>query len=236
MKKQISGKSKKILSLFLAVVLMVIAIPTNVFAFEYAVGEKATARMGRQFMGYDGSKVYHYADDYALIYREDGSTYFREDSATTPRAHLYLFTESNKDEQWVYCIEAGVEFGIGSTYTSENGTNANFFMNLPADVRYGIRLALTNGWQPGKKLPISGINEDDFFYATQAIIWEYQQGLRKSPPNWLIMDQSRPINSIRGSKGKALKRHTNGFCSRWQSTRLSPVLLRQTKTLHPPMN
>lgn len=206
MKKQISGKSKKILSLLLAVVLMVVAIPTNVFAFEYAVGEKATARMGRQFMGYDGSKVYHYADDYALIYREDGSTYFREDSATTPRAHLYLFTESNKDEQWVYCIEAGVEFGIGSTYTSENGNNANFFMNLPADVRYGIRLALTNGWQPGKKLPISGINEDDFFYATQAIIWEYQQGLRKSPTKLVDNGPIKADQFYKGIKGKSFEK------------------------------
>lgn len=181
LKKRIFGQSKKWMALLLVFVLMVAAVPMNAFAFEYASGERVAARVGRQFVGYDGSKVYGSSDNYALRYRSDGSTYFESYSKTTARGHLYLYTEFNTDEQWVYCAEYGVDFGNGSRYTSENGNNSDYFLNLPAAIRYGIRLALTNGWQPGKALPISGINQDDFFYATQTIIWEYQQGVRKSP-------------------------------------------------------
>ena len=181
LKKRIFGQSKKWAAFLMAFVLMIAAIPMNAFAFNYASGEKVLARVGRQFVGYDGSKVYSNPDDQALRYRSDGSTYFQAYGNSVARGHLYLYKEFNKDEQWVFCVEFGVDFGNGPQYISENGNNSDYFMNLPADVRYGIRLALANGWQPGKALPISGINDDDFFYATQVIIWEYQQGLRKSP-------------------------------------------------------
>lgn len=181
MKKIFSVKGTKLLTLILSIILIMMAIPINVFAFDYAEGQKVYARLGRQFVGADDSKVYHNPEDYVLIYKEDGTTYFRQDGHSNARAHMYLYTQNNIDEQWVYCIENGVEFGNGKRYTSENGNNSKFFMNLPNDIKYGICLALSVGWQPNKPLPIAGINQDDFFFATQVIIWEYEQGLRKSP-------------------------------------------------------
>lgn len=76
LKKRIFGQSKKWMALLLVFVLMVAAVPMNAFAFEYASGERVAARVGRQFVGYDGSKVYGSSDNYALRYRSDGSTYF----------------------------------------------------------------------------------------------------------------------------------------------------------------
>ena len=37
------------------------------------------------------------------------------------------------------------------------------------------------GWHEGKSSPVAGTNTDDYAFATQTIIWEYQQQLRTSP-------------------------------------------------------
>ena len=42
-------------------------------------------------------------------------------------------------------------------------------------------MALMYGWHEGKSSPVAGTNADDYAYATQSIIWEYQQQLRTSP-------------------------------------------------------
>lgn len=42
-------------------------------------------------------------------------------------------------------------------------------------------MALMYGYHEGMTSPIPGTNNDDFAFATQCIIWEYQQQLRTSP-------------------------------------------------------
>ena len=42
-------------------------------------------------------------------------------------------------------------------------------------------MALMYGWHEGKSSPVTGTNTDDYAFATQTIIWEYQQQLRTSP-------------------------------------------------------
>ena len=42
-------------------------------------------------------------------------------------------------------------------------------------------MALMYGWHEGKSSPVAGTNTDDYAFATQTIIWEYQQQLRTSP-------------------------------------------------------
>ena len=42
-------------------------------------------------------------------------------------------------------------------------------------------MALMYGWHEGKSSPVAGTNKDDYAFATQTIIWEYQQQLRTSP-------------------------------------------------------
>ena len=54
----------------------------------------------------------------------------------------------------------------------------------------GMRLALLFGKQPGhtqKDVPVAGCNLDDWYWATQNIIWEFQQGLRISV-EFLLVD------------------------------------------------
>ena len=81
----------------------------------------------------------------------------------------------------MYCIESGVSYNYSDTYNGSSGKNSKYFQNLPVTAQYGIMMALMYGWHDGASSPISGTNVDDFIYATQCIIWEYQQQIRMSP-------------------------------------------------------
>lgn len=83
----------------------------------------------------------------------------------------------------VYCVESGVDFNTGNFYVSKSGKNSSYFQNLPTDAQFGIMMALMYGWHEGKSSPVAGTNADDYAFATQTIIWEYQQQLRTSPSN-----------------------------------------------------
>lgn len=87
----------------------------------------------------------------------------------------------NSGTHQVYCVESGIDFNTGNTYTSKSGQNSSYFKNLPTDAQFGVMMALMYGWHEGKSSPVAGTNADDYAYATQSIIWEYQQQLRTSP-------------------------------------------------------
>lgn len=170
-----------ILCLALAVPLLIYQGAIPVSAWSASEGTVCSSRFGREIVGSDG-KVFRGPDRYmSMIYDENGNTSYIENQGYN-QPHMYLYTNYNVDEQWAYCIEAGVEFAASEGgYTSMNGNNCRFFANLPRWVRAGIMLATVYGFQHGKSLPISGINQDDYFIATQFIIWEYEQQIRTSP-------------------------------------------------------
>ena len=96
-------------------------------------------------------------------------------------AALCLLMTDNSGTHQVYCVESGVDFNTGNSYVSESGKNSSYFQNLPTDAQFGIMMALMYGWREGKSSPVAGTNADDYAFATQTIIWEYQQQLRTSP-------------------------------------------------------
>ena len=81
----------------------------------------------------------------------------------------------------VYCVESGIDFNTGNSYVSQNGKNSSYFRKLPTEAQFGVMMALMYGWHEGKSSPVAGTNTDDYAFATQTIIWEYQQQLRTSP-------------------------------------------------------
>ena len=72
-------------------------------------------------------------------------------------------------------------YDYSDTYNSTSGKNSRYFQNLPITAQFGIMMALMYGWHEGMTSPVPGTNNDDFAFATQCIIWEYQQQLRTSP-------------------------------------------------------
>ena len=171
-------------------------------------GETVYAKYGPAFVGYDGSKVYHNPDDYIMLYNSDRSIEYVKDGLSIARNKMYLYN-SDGSTQPAYCIQNGVVFGAGSQYSSELGENSSYFMSLPASVRFGIRLTLVHGWQPGKTISISGINEDDFIFATQSIIWEYQQKVRISPTQRVDNGPIKADQYYNAIKGSSFERAYN---------------------------
>ena len=151
------------------------------FAWSPNEGERCGSKIGAQYLASDGRNYMDIAEDYYVkIYHPDGSSTveFREGRYKV-RRHLVLFNPATKEERWVYCIESGVDFDISdNAYLSENMNNNKYFMNLPTEAREGIMLVTMYGHQPGKAIPIAGLNADDAFYAGQILIWEFQQGIR----------------------------------------------------------
>ncbi len=97
-----------------------------------------------------------------------------------PQLHIRMFTlkETNGTTGIGYCVQWGKDMVDQATYYAEK-ENPNI---LPAIVQKNIYdqmvLATTYGYAPGKAPVFSDCNEEDWFVATQVILWEYQQGLR----------------------------------------------------------
>lgn len=183
MKQTIKKSSKRWLSFLLAVIMTATMLPLSAieaFAFSTSSGQTVDSAYGTAYIGSDGKDYPVGANHYALRYNADGSTYIEPSQIGTRRTKLSII--KNGEVMQALCIEYGIDIDRGSaTYISANATNSAYFNMLPMTARRGIMLATVYGWQPGKALPIGGINEDDFSLATQEIIWEYQQGIRTSP-------------------------------------------------------
>lgn len=171
--------SKRILSAALYLLMVITALPMSAFAWTSEEGVSCTSSFGDYFVSSDGDNYYSYPDTQVLIYNDDGSTHL--ELFGSGNAHRkYLLTDNSGTHQ-VYCVESGVDFNTGNTYISTNSDNSSFFRNLPTEAQFGIMVALMYGWHEGKSSPIAGANADDYAFATQSIIWEYQQQLRTSP-------------------------------------------------------
>ena len=169
------NKFKKLTSLLLASIMMLVALPIQTLAAEWGKGDTVYAAMIGDFVGSDGKP---YADKYNydyIYYKSDGN----EDTSTRyASTHAKLGVSKNGIIQPAICIEAGVAYNTGSSYVGE-GNNNTYLMNLPYAIRRDLKIALLCGFNSDtKSSPVSGTNLDDFSFATQIIVWEIQQQLR----------------------------------------------------------
>lgn len=173
-------KSTKLLSALLTVLMIVAMLPTTAFAWSVEEGTKCTSTYGDHYVGSDGEMFYSKPTTTAIFYNDDGSFYVKTYSPGNAK-YKYMMIDGNGNQHHVYCIEGGVSFDYSDTYNSTSGKNSKYFQNLPITAQYGIMMALMYGYHEGMTSPIPGTNNDDFAFATQCIIWEYQQQLRTSP-------------------------------------------------------
>ena len=179
MKVIFKSKSTRLLSAFLAVLMVVAMLPVTAFAWTAEEGTKCTSTYGDLYLGSDGNNYYSKAGN-TLFYNDDGSFYVSYHNGGVAR-YKYLMIDSNGTSHHVYCIESGVSYNYSDTYNGSSGKNSKYFQNLPITAQYGIMMALMYGWHDDMSSPVAGTNVDDFIYATQCIIWEYQQQIRTSP-------------------------------------------------------
>ena len=179
MKTKFTKKGRRILSAALCLLMMVTALPMSAFAWTSEEGKSCTSSFGDYYVGSDGEYYRSKAPYSFIVYDSNGDISVRTANGGTAKRE-YLMTDNSGTHQ-VYCVESGVDFNTGNSYVSESGKNSSYFQNLPTDAQFGIMMALMYGWREGKSSPVAGTNADDYAFATQTIIWEYQQQLRTSP-------------------------------------------------------
>lgn len=169
------NKFKKLTSLLMASIMMLVALPIQTLAAEWGKGDTVYAAMIGDFVGSDGKA---YADKYNydyIYYKSDGSIGKATRYAST---HAKLGVSKNGIVQPAICIEAGVAYNTGSSYVGE-GNNNTYLRNLPHDIRQMLKYVLLCGFNSDtKSSPVANTNLDDFWFATQIVSWEIQQGLR----------------------------------------------------------
>ena len=179
MKNIIKHKGKRVLSAFLCMLMVLAALPMSAFAWTGAEGVSCTSSFGDFYVGSDGERYYSKPSYSIIAYDSNGNISLHSISAGNAK-RKYLMNDGNGTHQ-VYCIESGIDFSTGNSYVSKNGKNSSYFQNLPTNAQFGIMMALMYGWHEGKSSPVAGTNNDDYAFATQVILWEYQQQLRTSP-------------------------------------------------------
>ena len=179
MKTMFKKNGRRILSAALCLLMVISALPMSAFAWTGEEGQSCTSSFGDYYVGSDG-EYYRSKSSYSfLVYDSNGGTSVRTITAGNAK-RKYLMTDDSGTHQ-VFCVESGVDFNTGNSYVSKSGKNSSYFKNLPTDAQFGIMMALMYGWHEGKSSPVAGTNTDDYAFATQTIIWEYQQQLRTSP-------------------------------------------------------
>lgn len=179
MKHFLKNKGKRFTALFLTAVMCLAAFPMSAFAWTSEEGKACTSSFGEKYVGSDGEHYYSKSTTTSLFYNEDGSTYTYSYASGNAKSKYYMQDSSGTHQ--VYCIESGVDFRTGDDYVSASGTNSRYFQNLPTTAQIGIMVTLLNGWHEGMSSPVPGTNADDYAFATQTLLWEYQQQLRTSP-------------------------------------------------------
>ena len=181
MKTEFTKKGRRILSAALCLLMMITALPMSAFAWTSEEGKSCTSSFGDYYVGSDGEYYRSKATYSFIVYDSKGNITVQSINAGNAK-RKYLMTDNSGTHQ-VYCVESGVDFNTGNSYVSKSGKNSSYFQNLPTDAQFGIMMALMYGWHEGKSSPVAGTNVDDYAFATQTIIWEYQQQLRTSPSN-----------------------------------------------------
>lgn len=154
-------------------------LPFLTFGLPQA-GDQSTTDYIDTLVGSDGGYYYRSGVQTSIRFHADGSIgTFSHENYAGPRRH-YLIKPDGEPDYYGYCIEQGESFPDSQRYSGAGWINDSYFSKLPKAVQKGIMLATIFGWQPGQHVPVPGCNDDDWYWATQVIIWEYQQMLRTS--------------------------------------------------------
>ena len=216
MKNFAKSKGKCITVALLCAVMCIMSLPLSAFAFTAEEGKTVDAYYGDRYFGSDGDYYYSPESYQYIAYDENGNTSLHYAGGDHRRTKLMI--KDNSGSRQIMCIEFGIDYNAGGTYSSVNGKNSSYFQNLPTTAQYGIMLTSVYGWRPGKTDPISGTNEDDFSYATQTILWEYQQQLRTSPTMLKANSYGIPADTYyQCLKGRPAKKCYNWLLTQMQS-------------------
>lgn len=138
MKNFAKTKGKRITAALLCAVMCIMSLPLSAFAFTAEEGKTVDAYYGDRYFGSDGDYYYSPESHQYIAYDENGNTSLHSASGVHRRTKLMIKDSSGSRQ--IMCIESGIDYNAGGTYSSVNGKNSSYFQNLPTTAQYGIML------------------------------------------------------------------------------------------------
>lgn len=176
------GNLKKGLIVFLIIGVMIagyLSAADSSDALE--AGDIAKVSFDGYLMGVENKYYTMDLNGNVIFYKQDGSTYTEKVSGKelSKRRHMILTDTSTGEKREGYCVEFDAEIKASASYTSGGYLNDTiYFQNLPQDIKKLILAVTYYGQNGSNKLPVSGVNDEDYYFATQMLIWEVQQQIR----------------------------------------------------------
>ncbi len=200
MVKRAGEKCRRAGIMMLLFFLLLSGIPGQIYGAAMEKGDEVTISEGKELIGADGKPYYLASGYYTARFSNSSGTGFdyRVCLATTSKNTLVI--NNGKTRYQGYCLEHGAWMNPGSTAYKATVTQLETLYWLKpysADTIRWIELALLFGKQPNMTqadVPVDGCNLDDWYFATQNIIWEFQQGLRTSPSAIRSNPKTQPAN------------------------------------------
>lgn len=92
----------------------------------YSRGRKTVdAYYGDRYFGSDGDYYYSPESHQYIAYDENGNTSLHSASGVHRRTKLMIKDSSGSRQ--IMCIESGIDYNAGGTYSSVNGKNSSYF-------------------------------------------------------------------------------------------------------------
>lgn len=163
-------------------ILLVISafFPGTAFA-AWQHGDRGTADFTKVLIGKDKKAYYINENVRTIFYSDDGASKIRPGNGRNKVRWSYLKIDDQTDgtARYGYCAEFGAGFSDKASYLARDSKKVHtLFQSLPKDIQKIISTILCYGRDGSRAVPVSGANDADYYFATQVLIWEAQQGLR----------------------------------------------------------
>lgn len=173
-------RRKRVIYWFLTACLVVTLFPAAVFA-AWEHGDTGSADFTKILIGKDGKEYYINENVKTLFYNDDGSKKVKPGNGRSKVRWRYLkiSDKTDRSSKYGYCVEFGAGFDDQATYKAKDSSkDTKLFQNLPTNTQKMIAVILCYGRNGSRAVPVAGANDADYYFATQILVWEAQQGLR----------------------------------------------------------
>ncbi len=164
-------------ALFVAIVFVLLLTCSRSGSFCYA----ADYANGNILIGNDGCKykLSGYYDGYC--YNEIGWLIGNVKNQELGENQVYHFFNDNGNIKISYCLEHRVSTLGNYEYSSTNINQSKYMKYYPYNQRQGmLAVALYAPRYMMQTSPVAGTNTDDWYWASRVLIWEFQEGIRRS--------------------------------------------------------
>lgn len=186
-------------AILMVCIMIVTLFPASVFA-DLTASRSAEYRDGTVLRDADG-RTYQFTQQFLIEVRQYNNaghyqTIILNNEDTNPK-RSFIIRQGGTSYRG-YCIEHGIRTGktVRLTGTKDPSDVKSYYRSLEPYQRENIELALYYGWQSGRSInddrdtgfnkskwhgrTTKKYNNDDWYIATQMIIWEIQQDYRKA--------------------------------------------------------